>query len=63
MFIRRSCSRLGTGSDPADAHLPCSTALPSPFTFIPQTFMVNAIGDGFPNTLVDAGVSHRTWVA
>jgi penicillin amidase len=30
--------------------------VPEPLEFIPQTFLVNAIGDGFNNTLVDAGV-------
>ncbi len=30
--------------------------VPEPLTFIPQTFLFNAIGDGVPNTIFDAGL-------
>jgi len=45
--------------NPANPFQPTHTlfdGVPEPLQFIPQTFMVNAIGDGFNNTLVDAGV-------
>ena len=45
--------------DPNQPTTPTHTirnGVPEPLQFIPQTFMFNAIGDGVPNTLINAGV-------
>ena len=45
--------------DPTRPTTPTHTyrgGVPEPLVFIPQTYMVNIIGNGIPNTLVNAGV-------
>lgn len=47
---------LPLGPDPTQPTHILFEGNPEPLQFIPQQFFVNAIGDGFPNTIVNAGV-------
>ncbi|MDX1388164.1 MAG: penicillin acylase family protein, partial [Acidobacteriota bacterium] len=47
---------LALGPNPFQPTHTLHNGLPEPLTFIPQTFLFNNIGDGFNNTIFDAGV-------